>query len=264
MQQADMRNYPPFVNRLADKVAIVTGGGSGLGAAIAGRFDAEGALVVVADVDVDAAKQTASTLANGYAAQLDVRDEQQWIELIGWVEAHHGRLDILVNNAGITTMGSVEELTLEAFKHELDVDVIGVFLGCKYGIGLMKKGGAGSIINMSSSAGLRADADLCAYNAAKSAVTLMSKSVALHCAREGYGIRCNSLHPGAIHTPIIDKVLAQVPNPEETLAHFVASHPIGHLGRAADIAAMAAFLAADESQFATGAAFSVDGGNTAQ
>ena len=176
--------------------------------------------------------------------------------------AHFGQLDVLVNNAGITTMGSIEDLELEAFRHELEIDVIGVFLGCKFAVANMKDRG-GSIINMSSSAGLKAYSFLTGYNAAKAAVTLMTKSVALHCAENGYGIRCNSVHPGAIRTAIIDKVLAQVDNPEETLAGFEAAHPVGYLGHPDDISAIVAYLASDESRFATGAAFSIDGGATA-
>jgi 3(or 17)beta-hydroxysteroid dehydrogenase len=173
-----------------------------------------------------------------------------------------GQLDVLVNNAGITTMGSIEELDADAFRHELEIDVIGVFLGCKFGVAVMKERG-GSIINMSSSAGLKAYSYLVGYNAAKAAVTLMTKSIALHCAENGYGIRCNSVHPGAIRTAIIDKVLAQVDDPEATLAGFEAAHPVGHLGHPDDISAIVAYLASDESRFATGAAFSVDGGATA-
>ena len=123
-------------------------------------------------------------------------------------------IDILINNAGITTYGSIEELTLDQFRHEFDVDVVGVFLGCKYAVANMKanpKGTGGSIINMSSLAGVRATGSLTAYNAAKAAVGHMTKSVAMHCATNGYNIRCNSIHPGVIHTPILDKVLAQVP-----------------------------------------------------
>ena len=140
--------------------------------------------------------------------------------------------------------------------------MIGVFLGCKFAVANMKVHG-GSIINMSSSAGLKAYSYLTGYNAAKAAVTLMTKSVALHCAENGYGIRCNSVHPGAIRTAIIDKVLAQVDNPEETLAGFEAAHPVGHLGHPDDVSAIVAYLASDESRFATGAAFSIDGGATA-
>lgn len=190
---------------------------------------------------------------------LDVAQEADWQHALGG----GANIDVLINNAGITTYGSIEDVTLEQFKHELDIDVIGVFLGCKYAVANMKAHGrGGSIINMSSLAGLRANGNLAAYNAAKAAVTLLTKSVAMHCATSGYGIRCNSIHPGVIHTPILDKVLAQTPNPDEVYAGWVAVHPIGRIGKPEEIAAMAVYLASDEAGFTTGAEFKVDGGSS--
>lgn len=244
--------------RLNDKVALVTGGASGLGNAIARRFVDEGARVIIADIDAENAKALASELgAKASFAALDVSVEEDWKRVF----AQSGPVDILVNNAGITTHGSIEDVTLEQFRHEFEVDVVGVFLGCKYGIANMKAHG-GSIINMSSLCGVRAQADLVAYNAAKAAVTHMTKSVAMHCAVKGYGIRCNSIHPGVIHTPILDKVLAQVPNPDEVYAGWVSTHPIGRIGRPEEIAAMAVYLASDEAGFTTGGEFRVDGGSS--
>jgi 3(or 17)beta-hydroxysteroid dehydrogenase len=244
------------------KVALITGGASGLGEAIVRRLAADGASVVIADIDMESAGALCAEIGGAaMALELDVSLEQDWVAAINSVDERHGRLDILVNNAGITTMGSIEDLTLEAFRHEFSIDVDGVFLGCKHGIGLMKKTG-GSIVNMSSAAGIKAGADLAAYNAAKGAVTMLTKSTALHCAREEYGIRCNSVHPGAIHTPIIDKVLEQTEDPDAVMQGFIASHPIGHLGKPGDIAAIVSYLASDESAFATGAQFVVDGGMT--
>ena len=244
------------------KVALVTGGASGLGEAIVRRLATDGAVTVIADIDMESAHTLCAEIGDtAMAIELDVSKEADWVAAISSIEERYGRLDILVNNAGITTMGSIEDLTLEAFRHEFSIDVDGVFLGCKYGIGLMKKTG-GSIINMSSAAGIKAGADLAAYNAAKGAVNMLTKSTALHCAREKYGIRCNSVHPGAIHTPIIDKVLEQTENPDAVMQGFIASHPIGHLGKPDDIAAMVSYLASDESGFATGAQFVVDGGMT--
>jgi NAD(P)-dependent dehydrogenase (short-subunit alcohol dehydrogenase family) len=189
--------------------------------------------------------------------RLDVSQEADWQAAF----ADAGPVDILVNNAGITTLGSIEEVTLEQFRHEFEIDVVGVFLGCKYGVAAMKANG-GSIINMSSMTGVRAQADLVAYNGAKAAVTHMTKSVALHCAKQGYGIRCNSVHPGLIRTPIIDKVLAQSDDPKALLASWEATHPIGRLGKPEEIAAICVYLASDESAFATGAEFRIDGGST--
>jgi NAD(P)-dependent dehydrogenase (short-subunit alcohol dehydrogenase family) len=244
------------------RVALVTGAGSGLGESIARRLASDGLAVVAADIDRENADRVAAELGDqAMALSLDVSLEADWVEAIAALDAKYGRLDVLVNNAGITTMGSIEDLSFEAFKHEFSIDVDGVFLGCKYGIGLMKITG-GSIINMSSAAGIRAGAHLCAYNGAKGAVNMMTKSIALYCAEQKNGIRCNSVHPGAIHTPIIDKVLAQSEDPDALMAGFVASHPVGHLGAPGDIAAIVAYLASGESGFATGAQFVVDGGMT--
>lgn len=245
--------------RLAGKTALVTGGASGLGLAICQRFVAEGASVIIADIDELAGKALAAELgASARFERLDVSLESDWQSVFERV----GTLDILVNNAGITTLGSIEDVTLEQFRHEFEIDVVGVFLGCKAGVARMKGSGGGSIINMSSMTGVRAQADLVAYNAAKAAVTHMTKSVALHCAKQGYGIRCNSVHPGAIHTPILDKVMAQSDDPQALYAGWVETHPLGRLGKPEEIAAICTYLAADESAFATGAEFRIDGGST--
>lgn len=244
--------------RLAGKTALITGGSSGLGNEMARRFVAEGASVIVADIDAENGQALARELGNAASFMpLDVSSEQDWKRVMDQA----GPIDIVVNNAGITTHGSIEDVTLEQFRHEFEVDVVGVFLGCKYAVAKMKERG-GSIINMSSLCGVRAQADLVAYNGAKAAVTHMTKSVAMHCATKGYGIRCNSIHPGVIHTPILDKVLAQVPNPDEIYAGWVANHPIGRIGRPEEIAAMAVYLGSDESGFTTGAEFRVDGGSS--
>lgn len=246
--------------RLQGKTALITGGSSGLGNAMVRRFAAEGAAVIIADIDDANGQALAAELGQQASfVHLDVAKEEDWQRAL----SGGASIDVLINNAGITTYGSIEEVTLEQFKHELDIDVIGVFLGCKYAVANMKAGGrGGSIINMSSLAGLRANGNLAAYNAAKAAVTLLTKSVAMHCATSGYGIRCNSIHPGVIHTPILDKVLAQVPNPDEVYASWVATHPIGRIGKPEEIAAMAVYLASDEAGFTTGAEFKVDGGSS--
>ena len=242
--------------RLNGKTALITGGASGLGEAIAQRYVAEGASVIIADIDVASGQAVAQSLGQAASfVKLDVSLAADWDAAMALVD----RLDILVNNAGITTHGSIEDVTLEQFRHEIEVDVIGVFLGCKAGVAKMK-GPGGSIINMSSLCGVRAQGDLLAYNGAKAAVTHMTKSVALHCATKAYGIRCNSVHPGVIRTAILDKVLAQVPNPDEVYAGWVSTHPIGRIGTPEEIAAVAVYLGSDESGFTTGAEFRIDGG----
>ncbi len=239
---------------LEGKVAFVTGGASGLGEAIVRAYASEGASVIIADIDATGGGALAAELGARFVS-LDVTQEASWSAALAPFE----RIDVLVNNAGITTLGSIEEITLDQFRHELDIDVLGVFMGTQAALPRMKTHG-GSIINMSSLSGVKAASNLVAYNAAKAAVTLMTKSCALHFAEKGYGIRCNSIHPGAIHTPIIDKVLAQSADPKALYQSFVDVHPVGRLGRPEEIAAMAVFLASDASAFATGAEFRVDGG----
>jgi 3alpha(or 20beta)-hydroxysteroid dehydrogenase len=239
---------------LEGKTAFVTGGASGLGEAIARAYAAEGAAVIIADINAAAGEALAADLGARFIA-LDVTQEASWSAAVATCD----RIDVLVNNAGITTLGSIEDVTLEQFRHELDIDVLGVFMGTQAALPKMKTHG-GSIINMSSLSGVKASSNLVAYNAAKAAVTLMTKSCALHFAEKGYNIRCNSIHPGAIHTPIIDKVLAQSDNPQALYRSFVEVHPVKRLGRPEEIAAIAVYLASDASAFATGAEFRIDGG----
>ena len=244
--------------RLNGKTALITGGSSGLGAAMATRFVAEGASVVIADIDDAGGEALAAELGDkARYIHLDVTKEADWAAAFAGIDT----VDCVINNAGITTAGNIEQVTLEQFRHEFEIDVVGVFLGCKYAVAAMKERG-GSIINMSSLAGIRANADLVAYNGAKAAVAHMTKSIAAHCGKSGYGIRCNSIHPGVIRTPILDKVLAQVPNPDEVYAGWVAVHPIGRIGTPEEIAAIAVYLASDESGFTTGAEFRIDGGSS--
>lgn len=247
---------------LQGKVALVTGASTGLGEAAARRLAAEGARLVVSDVDDAAGEAVAATLPGAIYQRLDVVEEQDWKRCIAAISGKFGRLDILVNNAGITLMGSIEEMDLERFRRTLDVDLVGTFLGCKLALPLMRASGGGSIINIASISGLQASANLVAYNAAKAGVTLMTKSIALHCATQRYGIRVNSIHPGVIRTAMLDKVMAQVPNPDELMAGFVATHPIGHIGEPDDIAEMVLYLASDRSKFITGTAMVIDGGAT--
>ena len=246
------------MTRLAGKTALVTGGASGLGEAIVRRFVAEGANVVIADIDVAGGEALAAELGAAARFQtLDVTREDSWAAALATCE----HLEVLVNNAGITTVGSIESLSLADFRTMLDIDLIGVFLGCKLATPLMNKTG-GSIINMSSMCGVRAQDSLVGYNAAKAAVTHLTKSAALHYAKQGFGVRCNSIHPGAIHTPILDKVMAQVEDGQALFDGWVSAHPVGRLGRPEEIAAMAVYLASDEAAFTTGAEFRVDGGSS--
>ncbi|MFA7584968.1 MAG: glucose 1-dehydrogenase [Novosphingobium sp.] len=244
--------------RLENKKIFVTGGASGLGEAMARRFVAEGATVVIADIDAAGGEALARELGDACRfVSLDVTSQAGWQAALAGYDA----LDVMVNNAGITTFGSVEDVTLDQFRHEMDVDVVGVFLGCQQAIPLMKARG-GSLINIASMCGVRAQSNLFAYNAAKAAVIHMTKSIALHCAERKYGIRCNAILPGIIRTPIQDKVLTTVDDPDAVYNSWVSGHPIGRLGKPEEIAAMAVYLASDESAFTTGAEFRVDGGSS--
>ena len=245
---------------LEGRVALVTGAAAGLGEAAARRLAEAGATVIVTDIDESGAV-VAESLGGSFVRH-DVASEDDWAAAIAHAEDRHGRLDILVNNAGITLMGSIEEMDLAGFRRTIDIDLIGTFLGCKAALSPMKRTGGGSIVNIASISGLQASANLVAYNAAKAGVTLMTKSIALHCAQTRTDIRVNSVHPGVIRTAMLDKVMAQVSDPEALMAGFVATHPVGHIGEPDDIAEIVLFLASDRSKFVTGAAMVVDGGAT--
>ena len=250
------------MGRIQGKIALVTGAASCLGEAIVRRFVDEGAQVVISDSDGTAGERLAGELGDAAAfRRLDVADEADWQDVFAAVETRHGRLDILVNNAGITTFGTIETLDLAGLRRMLDIDLVGVFLGCKHVIPLMKNTG-GSVINMSSMCSLRAQPEYCGYNAAKAGMTHLSKSAALHYAREGYGIRCNTIHPGVIATSMLDKVMSQVDDPEALYAAWASIHPIGRIGRPEEIASMALYLASDEAGFTTGGEFVVDGASS--
>ncbi|BBK31316.1 NAD(P)-dependent dehydrogenase (short-subunit alcohol dehydrogenase family) [Stella humosa] len=247
--------------RVAGKVALVTGAGGGLGRAFCRALAGEGAQVVATDRDLAAAAATADE-CGGLALALDVTDEAAWIATMAEVARRLGRLDVLVNNAGIAILNTIEDTTIEEWRLTMGVNLDGVFLGCKHGIGLMKATG-GSIINLSSVSGLVGGHNLAAYNASKGGVRLLTKSVALHCARAGYGIRCNSVHPSFVNTPMVDGMLAGAPDPEGTRRRLARQIPLGRMGETDDIAPLVVYLASDESRFVTGSEMVVDGGLTA-
>jgi NAD(P)-dependent dehydrogenase (short-subunit alcohol dehydrogenase family) len=246
--------------RLQGKVAVVTGAASGIGAEIATRFRSEGAVVFIADIDRERGTAVAGSLGpDAFFVPLDVTRDESWTEAVALVHERSGRLDVLVNNAGVTLPGTVESLSLQDWRLTLDVDLTGVFLGCRHGIAAIKPFG-GSIINISSAYGIKADPDTVAYNAAKSAVVLMTKSIALHCARARYDITCNIVHPGVVRTPMMDAYLAAGPDPEAEAQRWMDMHPIGRLGTPADVSAVVSFLASADARFITGASYVVDGG----
>jgi 3(or 17)beta-hydroxysteroid dehydrogenase len=246
---------------LSGKVAIVTGGASGIGAASAALLQGQGARVIVADLQP-------STDGAGRFVQHDVASEESWKSLLADVLANEGRLDIVVNNAGISSgPGNPETTTVENWRHVQAVNSEGVFLGCKYAIQGMKKTGPdkpasrGSIVNVSSIAGLVGGAGPTAYAASKGAVRLLSKSVALYCAEQKYDIRCNSVHPGGVDTPIFNP-LWQAVGHEPGKAFIGARHPIGRMAEPSELGEVILWLASDRSSFVTGAEIAADGGVT--
>jgi len=250
------------MSELSGQVAIVTGGASGIGAATVALLAEAGAAVVVADI------QPAAKEAPGRFVKHDVASEDSWKALLADVLGRDGRLDILVNNAGITGgWGTIETTTVEQWRRIEAVDSEGVFLGCKYAIEGMKKTGPhktaskGSIVNVSSVAALIGSAGPTAYCAAKGAVRLLSKSVALYCAEKKYGIRCNSVHPGGVDTPIFNP-LWQAMGHEQGRAMLGAHHPIGDMAEPEDLGELILWLASDRSRFVTGAEFVADGSLT--
>ena len=248
--------------RLAGKTALITGASSGIGRAAAAMFHAEGARLVLTD------RVEAGLAESAHEGDLtfvqDVVDEARWREVVDAAVAALGRLDILVNSAGIAIIGNIEMATLADLRRTNAVNVEGTFLGCREAVRVMKASGGGSIVNLSSVAGIIGDAQSAAYCASKGAVRLLTKSIALHCARSGYSIRCNSVHPSFTQTAMVEGFIAKSRDPERLRAGLNRAIPMGRMGQADEIAAAILYLASDESSFTTGAELVVDGGLTAQ
>jgi 3(or 17)beta-hydroxysteroid dehydrogenase len=243
-------------DRLKGKVALVTGGLSGLGAGIAQRFIEEGATVWIGDLALPAASPPAD---GALCTQMDVRLEEHWERVLAEIATHHGRLDVLVNNAGIFHSAPVDETRLEDFQRVLDVNLVGVFLGCKHGVRVMKRSGGGSIINLSSVTGLRGQLGGAAYCASKGGVRMLSRAVALEGAR--HGIRCNTIHPGIIESPMLQAAMAAGGDPARARRQIESYLPMGAIGDPVqDVGNMALYLASDESRYITGTEMVVDGG----
>ncbi len=257
------------MGRLEGKVAIVTGGATGIGEATSRLFAAEGAAVVIAQRRRFRGEEVAEQIrtAGGEATflRLDVTSEAEWKEVVSRTTELYGKLNVLVNNAGVSLRRDVEETTLEDWERVMGVNARGVFLGMKYAIAAMKRcDELCSIVNHSSVDGLVGAADLFAYCASKGAVTLMTKSAALSVARDGQRIRVNSIHPGYVKTPMVEeKALERNLDPSEFFKQAGAQLPLGTIGEPLDIAYLDLYLAADESKWVTGAQFTIDGGWTA-
>jgi NAD(P)-dependent dehydrogenase (short-subunit alcohol dehydrogenase family) len=250
--------------RLAGKVALVTGGASGIGRAVAQLFSAEGARVVITDLDVEGAQRTAAQLCGASAVvQHDVTSKSEWRAVVETTMHDYGRLDILVNCAGILMHGTIEDTTLAHWRRVLSVNLDGTFLGCQAVVSAMRADGGGAIVNISSVSGLRGDENLLAYDASKGAVRALTKEVAMYLCKRGDNVRCNSVHPGVIDTPMVSNFFESFDEPESVRDAWLASQPTGEMGKPEDVAAMVLFLASDDAAFVTGAEYVVDGGHTA-
>ncbi|HCL25864.1 MAG: glucose 1-dehydrogenase [SAR202 cluster bacterium] len=248
--------------RLENKVALISGGARGMGAVEAKLFAQEGAKVVIGDMLAEEGRKVEAEIneAGGECVfvPLDVADEKAWESAVNEAVSRYGKLDILVNNAGIYRASNVEDTTTDEWEQIMDVNAKGVFLGLRSVIPAMRNAGGGSIINISSVAGLVGNRRTTAYNASKGAVRLLTKSTAIQYASEG--IRCNSVHPGTIETPMTEGFLAD----EEQRTDRMNRTPLGRLGRPEDVAYGALYLASDESSFVTGSELVIDGGRTAE
>jgi len=255
------------MSRLSGKIALITGAARGIGQAVAELFVAQGAKVILTDINDELGKEVA--LSIGEQAEyfhLDVSVEAQWKELSEILANKYGKIDILVNNAGITGFfesagpHDPENLDLDSWHTVHKTNLDGVALGCKYAIKLMKTSAAASIVNISSRSGIVGIPGAAAYASSKAAVRNHTKSVALYCAEKRYPIRCNSIHPGAILTPMWDAMLGEGEQREAAIKNVAVDVPLGNMGTALDVAYAVVYLASDESKYVTGIELNIDGG----
>ena len=231
------------MGRLEGKTALVTGAASGIGLQTSIRLAGEGALVMMTDINLEEVRQQAEKIgANAAFLKLDITVEEEWISVLDETVKRFDRLDILVNSAGMVLIADVEQITLEDWRKVHAVNLDGTFLGCKHGVRVMKEFGTGSIINLSSVSGMIGGFNLAAYNSSKGAVRMLTKSVALHCARAGYGIRCNSIHPTFIETPMLESMIRDSPDPEKARQTLVRQVPLRRIGKPEDVANMICLL----------------------
>lgn len=246
---------------LEGKVALVTGAARGIGREIADRLAQHGARVVLADVEPELGRQSASMMKGAAYRDLDVTSKNQWEDAIQALRDEHGRLDVLVNNAGISPAGDIEQTDLDLWRRVQTINVESVFLGCRTALPLMRQSGqGGSIVNLSSIQGLRPAPQLAAYSASKAAVRALTKSIALHAAPDR--IRCNSVHPGGVHTRMLDDFAALTGDADAAIARMNAANPLGRVGQPLDIANGVLYLASDLSEWVTGLELVIDGGST--
>jgi NAD(P)-dependent dehydrogenase (short-subunit alcohol dehydrogenase family) len=256
-----------FVRRLENRVAVITGAAGGIGSAIARCLAEHGAHLVLTDVD----EASALALADGirktgrvaWGMGHDVSDPRDWEEVLRFSQEKYGKIDILVNNAGVSHVASIEEIALAEWRRVMAINLDGVFLGTQAAVAEMR-GRGGSIINVASIRAIVGNPNTAAYDASKAGVAALTRSAALHCAKQGYNIRINAVLPGYISTEMVQRVLSTQPDPDAAMNHVMSAQPIGRMGLPEEVANIVLFLASDESSFMVGSQLVVDGGYTAQ
>ena len=253
------------MNEFAGKTALISGAAEGIGGGVARAFVERGGQAVLGDVQIGKAEALADELGeNAVAVKLDVRELSDWENAVARAQDQFGRLTHVFNIAGISEPGSAAEVDPESWHRTLDINLTGTFYGCKVGVKAIEQGGeAGAIVNVGSMLALRVGAGFAAYCASKAGVTALSKTVALDCAERGLPIRCNTVHPGAIRTPMFERYLNALPGTDEEVeAMFAANHPMGRVGEAEEVVEAILFLAGERASFTTGVDFTVDGGGS--
>ena len=252
------------MGRLSGKTALITGGASGIGRATALMMAREGARLAIADRDGEGVARLAREIgAETLPIEMDVTESAQWADALARIEKHFGALQVLVHSAGVGGIGTIEDTTPQEWRRVHAVNLDAVFYGTKAALPLMRRHPPGSIVILSSISGIVAARNLAAYNSSKAAVRHLSKSIALHCARQGYGIRCNSVHPTFIDTPMVQGMFASLGGPDAAREKLGRQIPLGRIGEPDDVAHAIVYLASDESKLMTGSELVLDGGLSA-
>ncbi|MBT6205212.1 MAG: SDR family oxidoreductase [Rhodospirillaceae bacterium] len=249
------------MGRCENKTILVTGAASGIGAAASRLLAGEGAKVMLADVDGDAAGKIAGEIGGSAASTaIDVTSQVSWNEAVATTIDVLGGWNVLVNCAGILRRGTIEDTPYDMWHDVIDVNLTGTWRGCRLAVEHMGQHGGGGIINMSSVSGMIGDSELCAYDASKGGVRLLTKSIAHYCTENEIGVRCNSIHPGVIQTPMVRNYIAEAEDPETEQMHWDSFSPPGIKGMAEDVGNLILFLAGDESRHINGTELVIDGG----